>query len=1832
MAGDRSTLGSSDGRRRQVGLSTMLRNDKTDAAESRRPQTPRERSGSDDRPQLKTIQSSRGKTKELASRVSTIAAQSYHGASSSLHGLLNRGRSPSGRLNSATRSRDASRSRTPSTDLRHKRSQTLPQIFGSHSTPHLPLTSVTETDLQNPSQRTQGWVNVSESTAKKGVPRKEAWKAHIGSISNNSLFLYRPHGLGYRYFQPSSLDGHASSVNDSRLSWDKLSHKTKDRHPGLVLDKNSKVLRGTPESICHEIMFTEDMHFVKYAIQSLPAWAEPSSAMTYFGLYSTLQDSTLRTAVVMQVIAKNLSGLFLDNNFVQALHPMIDRIGIHQPSRIPKADTDKLHSKIDSAIQRMKIVQSRAVNTVEEPISSRSSVSTTLTISTDDLLEIDPKTLADQIAQFHMHYQVEWSPETDFSQMMQSTRVNLPANPLVFTDRRIHFLTKLILHHILSGDDKNNNRHKRAAVITRWIDVGKHVQELGDMVGWIAIVFGITSPAVIRLRDTWELIHSKQRTTVATLWETVSLDLQRRKIQVVHHKKRPHVIVPQGAGSWQFRSDVIPYLGDLCYIFEDIRSNEDTIVNISLYEQGLEVMKNSLSRWESWVSANPRGSLDPDPSPRRIILSLQRRLYALNSLHRDAVSLEATEFYDLSLEREPAPLGHYLQAHYSTTWPLQPGNSSAMVYTQVLPQYALFDEKDTETNKSLPPSSGHTEMRSQTTLNPPDPAAELKRRSLRRTRSFPPSRGGPITGDLKLDFQTHNAAAGLRGGREGILKAIRDVTGVSVVTFSTADDELIFKSLNESETNNRTSILIEQENKRLSAQLSGSLTPTTTEFDPTNRASFIGSLSPLKTDDMTVVVKGGTLERLVDILVLGFQNFQDKVTSSRFGLGVSKNSEMDMNVYLPTFFATFRSFCSPIVLIEYLHKRLVGAKSAARTFQRFDAEDIVFPDWSHVEDVDFEQVDWPLVLEIHTGIVRALLHWVNQYFEDFNQDPALREQLGSIIVAAEHEMEQWKLLIADKRRASSKIMQQNVRHFGEMLGGLQTQFSLKSFHPPDVINSKARSDTPVLEFNLSKRFSDLENFLVDVNALAMFHVKKVGISDWMSAFEILEKQGSEVLGFFTTKPAALVPDDEIFVQNVFSYFHRTNVTASGLSIFAAFPRRIRELIQFHEELSQWFLDQIIAPHLSLEERSTIVGRLLQLLSLCQANMSQWALYSNPQKSSSSVASFVGIALATAFVHPDSRIMTHSWSLAIAKTSQHKGQVDNLVQILPTLSQDLPRRQLSLAPSISWLFERMLEIICFIPNMLIENSRLINFDKRRYVYNLVTNVVDLSEVEDARAMPFTLPPRTRFERSKLKAVVASENEGLRGNRPKLFWKLLADEAEKVRRDGRQRETINRQMRESTKSSQRRGPALRALFKSVRPLSMSVSSSTSVLEPPTIPSSELPNIERIEWGKAVTVLKLANIEILHTGIASDPNILQLRGRYKSTIYYLQFPDTESTNLWAKALEDASKAFFVESSSSTLKQVRSSVQPMFGIGLDEMAARDGVPVPEEVIRWNQIVETRGSQEVGIYRVSASRATLKQLRACYDAGELPDFDSEIWLDVNIFTGIMKDFLRELPDPLISPEAVQAAYLGLVAPEEVIDKVSILNTALSSTTPASVAFLEHYLSHLHRVSQFAYVTRMGTSNLSLVCGLSLSHNPGINQVLARAFIENAPSLFPQSVTSPSQSPLPHTIPLPLSRSQSQAATPMARSRSQSQAPTPALGSGPFFTFNSASTSTAIPTELAVQQPQEHRLLPSADVLSQSSTLVMSDSELVIQGDLIGLILADPNSHLHERSRNNSHN
>lgn len=143
------------------------------------------------------------------------------------------------------------------------------------------------------------------------------------------------------------------------------------------------------------------------------------------------------------------------------------------------------------------------------------------------LLRLDPAEVAQQIQAFHAdRFRALVVPYLRSSDMVKQCARPSLANLFSFDSARPHFLTRLVLDHLLPGGEASpkqsglsgpSPRH-RAALLRHWIAIASYLYSYADLAGWVAISAALCSRAVARLEQTWRFVADGDRHLVGQIW------------------------------------------------------------------------------------------------------------------------------------------------------------------------------------------------------------------------------------------------------------------------------------------------------------------------------------------------------------------------------------------------------------------------------------------------------------------------------------------------------------------------------------------------------------------------------------------------------------------------------------------------------------------------------------------------------------------------------------------------------------------------------------------------------------------------------------------------------------------------------------------------------------------------------------------------------------------------------------------------------------------------------------------------------------------------------------------------------------------------------------------------------------------------------------------------------------------------------------------------------------------------------------------------------------------------------------------------------------------
>ncbi|KAJ6444091.1 RhoGAP domain containing protein [Purpureocillium lavendulum] len=170
--------------------------------------------------------------------------------------------------------------------------------------------------------------------------------------------------------------------------------------------------------------------------------------------------------------------------------------------------------------------------------------------------------------------------------------------------------------------------------------------------------------------------------------------------------------------------------------------------------------------------------------------------------------------------------------------------------------------------------------------------------------------------------------------------------------------------------------------------------------------------------------------------------------------------------------------------------------------------------------------------------------------------------------------------------------------------------------------------------------------------------------------------------------------------------------------------------------------------------------------------------------------------------------------------------------------------------------------------------------------------------------------------------------------------------------------------------------------------------------------------------------------------------------------------------------------------------ATKPVFGVSLNRLYERDGLAVPMVVYQCIQAVDLFGLGVEGIYRQSGSLNHINKLKGMFDADSSnPALDfrnpENFYHDVNSVTGLLKQFLRDLPDPLLTLEH-HDAFIAAAKKEDDILRRDSLHAIINALPDPNYATLRAMTLHLYRIMDNSHVNRMNSHNLAVIFGPTL--------------------------------------------------------------------------------------------------------------------------------------------------
>ncbi|KAG5519919.1 hypothetical protein PMAC_000196 [Pneumocystis sp. 'macacae'] len=1315
---------------------------------------------------------------------------------------------------------------------------------------------------------------------------------------------------------------------------------------------------------------------------------------------------------------------------------------------------------------------------------------------TNVILEISPEIFSYELYCFHKYCLDIWNPSSDLSLFFNKTLFSLIRNPLVFGPYNIHFITRLIFDQLLKTNDKMSSEF-RAKICTYWISVSIHLKNYGDMAGWFSIIIALCSPPIIRLKRVWSLVDSKLRNFV----ESCAFIMNNLQVFNLHIDDEvitiPHILMSSN------QSNIENFYNKI-----DVELCNDVFVSV----------KKKLENWKNIITANKTSYNynDKDRNTR-----LQEIFKQLNCIKNTPQSVFSDIFFRKSIKCEPLHRSLCLEPDYPQNMHIKVNVFASLIFNYIYISYNLLDFKDLfevyrnqntsvniKNHSSIKDSFFH-DMFFQMS-NPKDIYKHWRR------NSFPFNKYSIFTthnrtSDIKPRHKTINS----KNKVPVMFQNIRDVLEANQTLFYYTDGQLILRS-------------IYNISKKIK---SGGRAKTSKNGDDMSKISENEKLDNRVelTQRMTyqVVVKAGSLDRLVDVLVLGIDDFSGRL--------IREPGDTHFDLYINiegfrlTFFSTFRSFCAPSTLLEYFQRRLSGSKAVASQIgvnmkvSEYVKNNKMFPNWSLLDVDNNNSFNYDFYLKIHVGVLECMILWLSDYFCDFIDNLDMLDGFYSFYRLANEQLRIWKKIILVK----NELYQHMVQYYD--LFKKITELFIKSSYRPQI---ELLHITPIKileEIDVSKPYSDegVLDLAYALDNLIAGLFSKLKLEDWIYSSELLEVQCRDINSFFEFQRSISFENDDYMLHDIYSLLSQIRRSRTRELLINVFPYPIKQLFELRHSIIEWVVSRITDINIDCSTRADRILLYLRLLSVYQLTEARLDFFFGPfnginwTKNKSVLPSFVGNAIAAALVRSESRLFIYAWSIIASKRGLN-GQVEDLASVIPLVTTN---KSYLFTPCIGWIFEHLLKIVFYIPNM-VGDSNHINFIKQVFIYDFILHVIKTSnrgalktdEKDEYSNTDDSVINIQVHDIGTLEMVSENENYPLRfSNIGKPFQALIEKKTAMIQKDQKRYEDIKKYFRGIEKDDEQRNinnkqihkeTSKKILFKtknknnnllqSTLPIVSTFlnPSSNRISDIPTMLSSELsPGFSTTPEPRPSDIVDLTDSSVSSLEISKSEYMFKIKSKNGMKIL-LRAPSPNEHKIWYQKFKDLSiittsrkknvltKNMPVELANAIAAKKASNMNSntCYGVDLAVLCSREKSRIPKILNDLIDEVESRGLDEIGIYRVPGSVVSVNALKALLNSGEVVDLKEDRWADINIIAGALKLWLRELPEPLMTYK-LYSQFISLSDISDYYKRIVFLKELIQKLPPYNYFSMKRLVEHFEKVIRNEEVNQMHAHNLAIVFG-----------------------------------------------------------------------------------------------------------------------------------------------------
>ncbi|XP_055927921.1 rho GTPase-activating protein 100F-like isoform X1 [Argiope bruennichi] len=248
---------------------------------------------------------------------------------------------------------------------------------------------------------------------------------------------------------------------------------------------------------------------------------------------------------------------------------------------------------------------------------------------------------------------------------------------------------------------------------------------------------------------------------------------------------------------------------------------------------------------------------------------------------------------------------------------------------------------------------------------------------------------------------------------------------------------------------------------------------------------------------------------------------------------------------------------------------------------------------------------------------------------------------------------------------------------------------------------------------------------------------------------------------------------------------------------------------------------------------------------------------------------------------------------------------------------------------------------------------------------------------------------------------------------------------------------------------------------------------------------------DWDEVFELELVDNTEVAFLLYSWDP---QLRHKlcYKGSVHLLTILRESPSHSLALKMEPRGTLYLklrYRDPRQTFQRLPSqNPNGVFGVDLESLVIREnsGFSVPLIVKRCAEEVEKRGLDIVGIYRLCGSAVRKKTLRDAFERNSHNvDLSPDHVPDINVITSVLKDYLRELPEPLFTKGLFDMLVDGfsVCLPDDPEGNAKLMFSILDCLPKVNRCTVLYLMDHLRSVTSHSDRNKMSSQSLAICFG-----------------------------------------------------------------------------------------------------------------------------------------------------